>query len=190
MTSKRNPSTMTVSEDFVPFKEGTTFGAEPKYPTVFGVTLTPNVISLLVIILGTAGFLYLVANQIMPAWQKRQELEASQVQKQAQIQQAKTKLAQAKQVRAELAQAQQKQLEVLSLFSNENTLDTLALDLNRIAEADNAKASAGGVKAKLTKYEPVADPSNGALADNSLGPEVNGKLKSRAVNVAFEGTFE
>lgn len=179
---------MTISEDFMPFKGGK-FGAEPNYPTVFGVTLTPNIISILVAILGVAGFVYLVTNQVMPSLQKHQELEASQVQKQSQIQQIQAQLAQAQRVRADLAQAKQQQLEVLSLFSNENTLDTLALDLNRLTEADNAKVSAGGVKAKLTKYEPVADPSNGAIADGSLGPEVNGKLKSRVVNVAFEGTF-
>ncbi|MBV8884930.1 MAG: pilus assembly protein PilO [Chroococcidiopsidaceae cyanobacterium CP_BM_RX_35] len=180
---------MTVSEDFVPFQKGKMFGAEPRYPTLFGLTLTPNIISILVMMLGTVGFFYLVANQVMPAWQKHQEMEASQVQKQTQIQQAQTKLAQSQQVRAELAQAKQQQLEVLSLFSNENTLDTLALDLNRLAETINASLGSG-VKAKLTKYEPVADPSNGAITDGSLGPEVNGKLKSRAVNIAFEGTFE
>ncbi len=180
---------MTFTEDFLPSGEGKPLRAAPNYPTVFGVTFTPDVISILVAVLGLAGFLYLIFTQVIPAWQKHQDLEATQSQKQAEIQQKQTELAQGQKFRTELAQTKQQQTEVLSLFANEDTLDTLLLDLNRLVEADNAKVSGNGIKAKLTKYVPVVDPSNGVIVDSSLGPEVNGKLKSRVVNVGVEGTF-
>jgi len=179
---------MTMIEDFLPPEESRGLGATLTYPTMFGITLTPGIGGVVIAVLGLAGFLYLVVYQVMPTWQKHQELEASVAQKQAQVQQEQGELAQKEKIKSGLEKVKQQQKEVLSLFANENTLDTLLLDLDRLVETDNAKVS-GGVKAKLTKFVPVVDSSNGAIVDNSLGSEVNGKLKSRAINVAIQGTF-
>ncbi len=182
---------MTVTNDFLPSDSSRQLGTPARsYPTVLGVTLTPNVISILIAVFGLAAFLYLILNLVIPTWQKHQELESSRDKKQTEVQQKQAGLAKSQQVRTELAQAKQQQTEVLSLFANENTLDTLALDLDRLAEDNNAKANGNGVKAKITKYTPVVDASDGVVNDSSLGAEVNGKLKSRAVNVGVEGTYE
>lgn len=180
---------MTVTEDFIAVEESQFQAAAPTYPTVFGVTLTPLISGVLVAVLGVAGSLYLILNLVMPAWQKYQEQETSRAQKQAQIEQKQANLQQIEKVKTELAQAKQQNAEVLSLFANEKTLDTLLLDLNRLVESGNVRLRRNNVRAKLKRFVPV-NQSAEVITDGSLGPEVNGKLKSRVVNVEVEGTFE
>lgn len=180
---------MTVTEDFIAVEENQFQAAAPTYPVVFGVTLTPLISGILVAVLGVAGSLYLILNLVMPAWQKYQEQETSRAQKQAQVEQKQANLQQIEKVKTELAQAKQQNAEILSLFANEKTLDTLLLDLNRLVESGNVRLRRNDVRAKLKRFVP-ANQSGDVIADGSLGPEVNGKLKSRVVNVEVEGTFE
>ena len=199
---------MTVSEDFIPVEDGQ-FEATPTYPTVFGVTFTPVVSGAIIGALGLAGALYMLLNLVMPAWDKYKDLQSTRDQKQAQIEQKKANIARINKVRADLAQAKKQQEDVLALFANDRTLDTLLLDVNRVIEADNSKlkqdelqefsllaqnsnSSLKGkdLRARLKKYEPVAATSTGDIVtDSSLGQAVNGKLKRKEVNVEFEGTF-
>lgn len=180
---------MTVSEDFIPFDQsGEIEAAPPVYPTAFGIKLTPPVIGVLVAILGLAGTFYLLLNLVMPAWEKYQELETSRAQKQAQVEQAQANLQQGEKVKNELAQAKQQNAQVLALFANEKTLNTLLLDFNRLVESGNVKLQRNDIRAKLKRFVPAQ--SGDVIADGSLGPEVNGKLKRQAVNVEVEGTFE
>ena len=199
---------MTVSEDFVPVEEGQ-FETAPAYPTVLGVTLTPVVSGAIVGALGLAGAIYMLLNLVMPAWDKYQELQSTRDQKQAQVEQKKVNIARINQVRAELVQAKRQQNDVLALFANDRTLDTLLLDINRVINADNgtlkqdelqefsqlaqnSNSSLKGkdLRARLKKYEPVAaTPTGDVVTDGSLGQAVNGKLKRKEVNVEFEGTF-
>lgn len=181
---------MTVTEDFISVDEGGEFElAAPTYPTAFGVTLTPAVSGVLVAVLGLAGTLYLILNLVMPAFQKYQELQASRNEKQALIAQKQTIQGQTEQVKTELTQAKQQNAEVLALFANEKTLDTLLLDINRVVESGNAQLQRNNVRAKLKRFVPV-NQSAEVVADGSLGPEVNGKLKRRVINIELEGTFE
>lgn len=120
---------MTISEEFISFEDNDEVA--PTYPAAFGVTFTPTVSGVLIAVLGLAGSVYLILNLIMPAWQKHQELVASQNQKQSLVEQKQASLRQREKIEAELAQAKQQQTEVLALFANERTLDTLLLDLNR-----------------------------------------------------------
>lgn len=181
---------MTVTEDFISVEEGGEFeAAAPTYPTAFGITLTPAVSGVLIAVLGLGGALYLVLNMVMPAFAKYQELQASRNEKQGLIQQKQTGLIQTEQVKTQLAQAKQQKVEVLGLFANEKTLDTLLLDLNRVVESSNAQIQRNNVRAKLKRFVPVNQTAE-AIADSSLGAAVNGKLKRRVVNIELEGTFE
>ena len=175
---------MTISEEFISFEDNEE--PAPTYPTAFGITFTPIVSGVLIAVLGLAGGVYLSLNLLMPAWQRHQELTASQNQKQSLVEQKQASLRQREKIEIQLAQAKQQQAEVLALFANEKTLDTLLLDLNRLVQSANAKQNA---RAKLKKFVPV-NSSAEVIADGSLGSEVNGKLKRRTVDVAFEGTFE
>jgi len=181
---------MTVSEDFIAVEEsGELKAAEPAYPTVFGITLTPVIIGVLIAVLGMAGGLYLIFNQLIPASENNQKLQADLAQKQAQVQQKQTGLKKSEQVKTQQAQAKQQKVQVLNLFANEKTLDTLLLDLNRLVESHNVKNSQNNVRAKLRRFVPV-NQSGEVIADGTLGSEVNGKIKGRVFNVAIEGTFE
>lgn len=181
---------MTVTKDFISAEEDQDFeAAAPVYPTAFGITLTPAVGGVLIAVLGLAGSLYLLLNQVMPAWQKYQELEASRNDKQTQIEQKELSLSLNEKVKADLAQAKQQKAEVMALFADEKTLKTLLLDINRLVQSSNANLKGNFVRAKLKRFVP-ANQSAEVITDSSLGSEVNGKLKRRMVNVEFEGTFE
>jgi len=72
LQQKRSHSTMTYTEDFIAAEEGQALdAAAPTYPA-FG-TFTPVVNGVLIGVLGLAGSIYLILNQVMPAWQKFQE---------------------------------------------------------------------------------------------------------------------
>lgn len=181
---------MTVTDDFISVEErGDLEAAAPTYPTAFGITLTPAVGGVLIAVLGLAGTLYLILNLVMPAFQKNQELQASRNEKQALVEQKQASLRQVEQIRTELAQAKQQNAAVLALFANEKTLDTLLLDINRVVESGNASIRQSDYRAKLRRFVPV-NQSAEVITDGSLGPEVNGKLKRRVINIELEGTFE
>lgn len=180
---------MTVSEDFITDDTGDFQPAAPNYPVVFGQTLTPAVSGVLIALLGLAGTLYLILNLVLPTFQKYQELQASRNEKRALVEQKQVVVQQTEQVRAQLAQAKQQNTEVLALFANEQTLDTLLLDLNRVVEAGNASPGRNFVRARLKRYVP-ANATAEVITDGSLGAEVNNKLKRRIINVELEGTFE
>lgn len=175
---------MTLSEEFISTEDR--IETAPTYPTAFGITFTPPISAALIAASGLALSVYMLMNLLMPAWQRNQELTASRTEKQNLVQQRSASLKQTEQIQAELAQAQQQKTEVLALFSNEQTLDTLLLDLNRLIQSANVQKNA---RAKLTKFVP-ANQTAEIISDNSFGAEVNGKLKRRSINITFEGTFE
>lgn len=161
----------------------------PNYPTAFGVTLTPAVSGILIAVLGLGGGLYLILNMVMPTMQHNQELKDSREQKQALIIQKQAGLGQTGKLEANLAEAQRQKADVLTLFADEKTLNTLLLDLNRLIESSNASAPPNA-KAQLKRFVPANQSTAEIVTDGSLGAEVNGKLKRRVVNIEFVGTFE
>jgi type IV pilus assembly protein PilO len=181
---------MTLSEDFNFADQGGEFdsGASP-YPVVFGVSFTPKIIGLIAGVVGLAGALLILFNLVMPAWESYQQQQAKSTDLQGQIDQKKAIIKQIDQVKQDLAQAKQQQIQVLGLFSNEKTLDTLLLDLNRLVESGNTQVSLNAVKAKLQKFAPANDKAEPVM-DGSLGVGVNGKLKRMNINIEIVGTYE
>ncbi|MCC5637225.1 pilus assembly protein PilO [Nostoc sp. CHAB 5844] len=181
---------MTLSEDFNFADQGEEFdsGASP-YPVVFGITFTPQIIGIIAGVVGLAGALYILLNLVMPAWDNYQQQQAKSGELQGQIEQKKATIKQIDQVKQDLAQAKQQKIQVLGLFANEKTLDTLLLDLNRLIESGNAQVSSNAVKAKLQKFAPVTNKAE-PITDGSLGVAVNNKLKRMNINVELVGTYE
>ena len=179
---------MTFSEDFIPYENGKDGGELPTYPTAFGITLTPAVSGALIAVLGLGGAFYLLLNLLMPTLQRHQELKASQEQKQALVAQKEASLQQVEKIETELVQAKQQKTEILGLFANESTLDTLLLDLNRLVESSNTNPRQD-TKARLQRFVPQ-NQSAEVITDGSLGSEVNGKLKRRVINIELTGSFE
>jgi type IV pilus assembly protein PilO len=178
---------MTYTDD-LNFVEGG-FESAPAYPVVFGVSMTPKVIGILVGITGIGAAVFMGLNLVMPTWETFQQLEQKRTDLQGQIDQKKASINQIDIVKKELAQAKQQQAQVLSVFANEKTLDTLLIDLNRLIEAGNAQVPVNGVRSKLKKFTPAAQKTE-PVNDGSLGAGVNGKLKRSVVGVEFIGTYE
>ncbi|MBD1861003.1 MULTISPECIES: pilus assembly protein [Trichocoleus] len=170
---------MTISGDFVP-SDGRDFGSEPAYPTIFGIALTPTISGVLVAVLGIGASAYLLLNQVQPAWNTYQTLQAEAEQKENQIQQRGNIQKKIDTANKNLEQAKQRRTEVYALFADERTLDTLLLDLNRLVNAR---------KAKLSSFTPAPEPAT-VVSDGSLGPAVNGKLKRKEITVNLEGNYE
>jgi type IV pilus assembly protein PilO len=166
-----------VPDDFIPVE-----GQEetPNYPTAFGITFTPKVGGIVFAVLGLLGAAYLAVNILQPAWENYQKLETevadkkNQVKKQAELQK---RIAEAQ---VQLDKAKQQNKQVLSLFANEKTLDTLLLDLNTFVKARNATLTSF-----VPKPETAADTKEPLLA-----AEASGKLKRKTVNLEMEGSFE
>ncbi|KOP27584.1 pilus assembly protein PilO [Hapalosiphon sp. MRB220] len=180
---------MTLSEDINFMEDGELIEAKSAYPVVFGISFTPKIIGILVGALGFVGALYMLLNLVMPAWDTFGQNQTKQSDLQGQVDQKKATIKQIDQVKQDLADAKQQQTQVLGLFANEKTLDTLLLDLNRLVEANNSTLSINATRAELKKFVPVSDKAE-PITDGSLGTQVDGKLKRRSVNVEIVGTYE
>ncbi|WP_071190422.1 pilus assembly protein PilO [Trichormus sp. NMC-1] len=181
---------MTLSDDLSFSQHATGFDDAPSSnPVVFGVTLTTPIIGALVGFMGVLAAGYMILNIVMPAWDTYQQQQAKSQELQGQVDQ---KTAQAKQidnVLAELAQAKQQQVQVLALFANEKSLATLLMDTSRLVDSSNGQFTANSVRATLRKFVPSGDKPE-IITDDSLGAEVNNKLKRSNIKVEIEGTFE
>jgi type IV pilus assembly protein PilO len=178
---------MTFSDDLE--FEGGFEEAAPPYPVVFGITFTPKVSGILIGLIGLGGAAYLAMNMVLPSWEIFQQQQAKQTDLQSQIQQKKDSIKQIDAVKKELAQAKVQQAQVLGLFANENTLDTLLIDLNRLVESGNDLLPGNAVKAKMRKFTPDQQKTE-IITDGAFGPLVNGKLKRSKINIEFTGTYE
>ncbi|WP_017651273.1 hypothetical protein [Fortiea contorta] len=161
----------------------------PAAPVVFGISFTPPVIGILVAVLGLGGGLYILLNMVMPAWETFQQQQTKVNELQAQIDQKNASIREIDKVKNELAQAKQQRIQVLALFSNEKTLDTILLDINRLVESGNVLTPNNLVRAKLQKFVPVTQKSE-PITDGSLGTQVDGKLKRSVINIEIVGTYE
>ena len=158
-------------------------------PSAFGIRVTPEISGALLAVLGLGGGLYLSFNQLIPAWENVQKLSADLALKQALFQHKQVGLQRTAQLETALTQAQHQHSEVLAMFANQKSLDTLLLDLNRIIESANAKLKQHQARAQLQRFVP-GNQADEPLTDGTLGARLNGKLKRRVFNVAFTGTFE
>ncbi|MEH2230835.1 MAG: pilus assembly protein PilO [Nostoc sp.] len=181
---------MTLSDDLNFAEQGGEFDqATPASPVVFGIAFTPKIIGILVGVIGLAGAGYILLNLLMPAWESYQQQQAKSTELQAQIEQKKANIKQIDKVKDELAQAKQQKVQVLSLFANEKTLDTLLLDLNRLIESGNTATSINAVRAKLKRYVPISQKPE-PIVDGSLGIGVDGKLQRSTISAEITATYE
>ncbi|MCW5314367.1 pilus assembly protein PilO [Nostoc sp. KVJ3] len=181
---------MTLSDDLNFAEQGGEFNAEtPAHPVVFGIAFTPTIIGILVGVVGLGAAGYILLNLLMPALESYQQQQAKSSELQGQIQQKKANIKQIDKVKEELAQAKQQKIQVLGLFANEKTLDTLLLDLNRLIESGNTQTSINTVRAKLKRFVPVSQKPE-PITDGSLGLQVDGKLERSSINADITGTYE
>lgn len=203
---------MTAGGDFIP---GEAFDERPEYPVVFGLRLTPVVTGSLLAVLGLLGAGALLFYFVLPEWEAYQQLRSQVEQTEGELQQQAAIKQQINAAKQGLEDAKQQRDDVLTLFANEASLDTLLLDLNRQVDARNAdlsrrreqrlaqcpaavqqnitefegKVGPIATQARLKTFKPTADKS-GVISDSSYGAQVNGKLKRQVANVELIGNYE
>ncbi len=166
---------MTFADDFLEEQE-----LAGDYPTAFGITFTPPVIGITCAIFGLVGAGYIYTQFTSAAKQKYQEVQTQLNEKQAQLDQMSqadfpSKMAS---LEADLADQEALKSRVLAMFTNQQDLETLLIDLNQFIGANQGE---------LVKYDP--DGEIATISDSSLGADVNGKLKRKSFSIELEGTF-
>lgn len=166
---------MTFADDFATEK-----GVAEDYPSAFGISFTPKVTGIAIAIAGVALAAYAFINFVSPAQAKYKEASTKKIELQGQLDKIKTGDLQLKLAELEVDLADQKVLKsrVLSMFTNENDLDTLLLDLNNFI---------GSNEATLIEYLPEGGVTK--IEDASLGAEIQGKLQRKSISLSLKGTF-
>jgi type IV pilus assembly protein PilO len=167
---------MTYADDFLDEEKG----LEGDYPSAFGITFTPIVIGIALAVAGVVGAVYIYMNTATPAREAYQGVKTQLDEKQAQLDQMNETDFPQRMAQLKADEAEQKALKsrVIAMFTNQNDLDTLLLDLNSFVSANQGK---------LVKYTP--NPQIAIIEDSSLGANVNGKLKRQTFSLDVEGTY-
>lgn len=167
---------MTFADDFA--KEEQSLAED--YPSAFGITFTPMIMGVAIGVMGIALAAYGFINYVNPAQEKYEQASIKKQGLEGQLNKIKTGDLQLKlaQLRSDLAEKKVLKSRVLSMFTNENDLETLLLDLNSFI-ASNQGA--------LIQYQP--DSNISTIQDSSLGQGVQGKLKRKGISLTIEGTF-
>ncbi len=157
------------------------FEPESEYPQAFGISFTPTVSGIICGIVGLLGFGYIFMNMIQPLRTELKDLKAQMTDKNSAVNDEK--IAKTKQtitdLQAKIQQEKSLSGDILAFFSNEDTLDTLLLDINSFIDLN---------KAELVAYQPE-DKEAKIINDSSLGKRVNGKLKRKSITVELQATY-
>lgn len=166
---------MTFADDFAEEQE---LGGD--YPSAFGITFTPTIMGVAIAVAGIALAGYGFINFVKPAQEKYNQASVKQQELQGQLNQIKTGDLQLKlaQLQADLADEKVLRSRVLSMFTSQEDLETLLIDLDSFIAANQAN---------LVQYQPDSNVST--IDDASLGEQVQGKLKRKGISLTIEGTF-
>ena len=167
---------MTFADDFA----SDDLSLSEDYPSAFGITFTPTIMGVAIAVAGIALAGYGYINYVKPAQEKYQQASTKKQELQGQLDKIKTGDLQLKlaQLQSDLAAKKVLKSRVISMFTSEQDLDTLLIDLDGFITANEAK---------LIQYQP--DSNISTIDDASLGSEVQGKLKRKGISLTIEGTF-
>lgn len=167
---------MTFADDFATDE----LGLEEDYPSAFGITFTPMVMGIAIAVAGVTLAVYGFMKYVSPAKEQYQQAVTQKQELQQQLNGIKSGDLQLKlaQLQADLAEKKVLKSRVISMFTNEEDLETLLIDLNSFIAANQAE---------LIQYQPDSNVS--VVSDASLGSQVQGKLKRKGISLTFEGTF-
>ena len=167
---------MTFADDFATEEQS----LEGDYPSAFGITFTPMIMGVAIAVAGVALAGYAFINYVKPAQEKLTQASVKKQELQGQLDKIKTGDLQLKlaQLEADLAASKVLKSRVLSMFTSQEDLETLLIDINSFVAANEAD---------LIQYQP--DSNISTVDDASLGESVQGKLKRKGISLTIEGTF-
>ena len=153
---------------------------EEDYPSAFGITFTPPIIGIAIAVAGITLSIYGFMKYVKPAQATYQQTITQKDTLQAQLNSIKSGDLQLKlaQLQSDLNEKKVLKARVLSMFTSEDDLETLLIDLNKFIATNQGN---------LTQYQPDSNVST--VSDASLGSGVQGKLKKKGISMTFEGTF-
>jgi type IV pilus assembly protein PilO len=129
---------MTATGDFLPAEDDQLEQLGPTYPSAFGIEFTPKIQAILLGLLGVGGAFAIYNFLVSPVVEERQTLETQVTGKELQVEQQAASLQEIADLQAQLDQALQQRVEIYSLLGNQETLDTLLLDINQQIQNSNA----------------------------------------------------
>ena len=167
---------MTFADDFATDEQL----IDEDYPSAFGITFTPPIMGVAIAVAGITLAIYGYMKYVKPAQAEYQTNVTQKETLQAQLNSIKSGDLQLKlaQLQADLAEKKVLKSRVLSMFTSEDDLETLLIDLNSFIATNEGS---------LIQYQP--DSNISTVNDASLGPGVQGKLKRKGISMTFEGTF-
>ncbi len=134
---------MTVSEQFRSMEAARADAAAPPGSYKIGsLVLTPQIQGILIAVLGLGLAGFAGFKMLLPALQERDTLKMQIAEKEAEITAQRTKISQMDEAKANLAAAKQQKENVLGLFAEGATLETLLLDVNQIVRQSGGKLEA------------------------------------------------
>lgn len=150
------------------------------YPSAFGITFTPIVSGIALAIIGIVGAGYIFMNMVAPAKEGYNSAEQQKQEKLTQLNQIKgnnypEKIAEAK---AKLEAEEAIKSRVIAMFTNQDDLETLLIDFSNFI---------GKNQGTLVRYNP--DKEITVINDNTLGNNVQGKVKTQEFSIQFKGNF-
>lgn len=168
---------MTFADDFSLDEKD--LGAD--YPIAFGITFTPKVTGIAIAVAGITLAIYGFFTYVKPAREVYQQKLTQKQELQQQLNSIKSGDADLKlvQLQADLEASKILKSRVLSMFTSEEDLETLLIDLNSFIASNQAE---------LIQYQPDSNVS--VVEDASLGEGVQGKLQRKGISLTVEGTFE
>lgn len=152
----------------------------PNYPVIFGVSITPPLIGALAALVGVGIASYGVFGMVMPQQAANQELRNKLNQIDQQIKDRENNAQKIAEAEKKVAKAKEYKEAVASIFANEQKLDTLLIDLNKLVDSSQGE---------LRKYTPDAKGS-GVVTDGSLGESANNKVRRKSIDVEVSGEFD
>ncbi|MBP0016802.1 MAG: hypothetical protein J7647_04505 [Cyanobacteria bacterium SBLK] len=167
---------MTFADDLAPM-EGEEEERSP-YPAAFGITFTPVIIGVIAAIVGLGAAGAIGYQFLRPAWENLQGVKQQVDEKEVQKLQLANLEQKSQALQNQLEQIQVSQKDVLSLFSEDSSLDTLLLNLNQ--QVKN--------RGLLLNYTPPAGAPE-LITDGSWGAPVNNLLKRQQVSLQIEAPF-
>ncbi|OAB60950.1 hypothetical protein AY599_09850 [Leptolyngbya valderiana BDU 20041] len=129
------------------FREGEEEAAEGV--ALFGITLSPQILAVVIAAAGLGASVYLALNFVKPLWEQRTTLRREIAEKEAQRSAQGDIVAQIEAAQIERDAAEEIQRDVLSMFASPESLDTLLFDLNQQVRQRNANLGPEEVRAKL-----------------------------------------
>ncbi len=183
--------------DFVP-PEDADYLDEPMNPVVFGVEFTPTIIGILIALAGIGGAAYLFTKMVQPVAVQNETLRTEISTKENQLVSQAAQLQDIAKLEAALEVAMKRRRNIYGLFANEETMDTLLLDINQRIESSNAalvgvknQVRARGLPALLleAQLQSFVPGEKVVISDSSLGADINGKLRREVYSIKFSGDY-